>query len=209
MNTRTTSAQLAPPSDWVARWTKLIPTDGTVLDVACGRGRHMKWFHEQKIRVVGIDRDPEALKAARNWGEVRQADIESAGWPLQTEFSDYRQFEAVVVTNYLWRPLFPSLLASVAEGGVFIYETFAQGNEVFGKPSRPDFLLRPGELLDICHQGLGFQVVAYESGILKSPDRCVQRLAAIKVSRVAKEQQSEVQSERSNPAIWAQKAAQL
>ena len=85
------------------------------------------------------------------------ADLENGPWPLAGE-----RFDAVVVTNYLWRPLMPSLLASLADGGVLIYETFALGNEAFGRPSNPDFLLRPGELLRCCR---GLHVVAYEDGV--------------------------------------------
>jgi SAM-dependent methyltransferase len=111
------------------------------------------------------------------------ADIESGPWPFAG-----RQFAAVVVTNYLWRPLFPVLLASLAPGGVLIYETFTQGNETVGKPSRPDFLLRPGELLEVCS---GLRVVAFEDGFQQAPDgsapRFVQRIAAIREAKVARE----------------------
>lgn len=100
------------------------------------------------------------------------ADIETGPWPFAG-----RQFDAVVVTNYLWRPLLPTLLASVAPGGVLIYETFAQGNETVGKPSRPDFLLRPGELLALCR---GLRVVAFEDGYQDAPPRFVQRIAAVR-----------------------------
>ena len=100
------------------------------------------------------------------------ADIENGPWPFAG-----RQFDAVVVTNYLWRPLLPTLLASLAPGGVLIYETFAQGNETVGKPSRPDFLLRPGELLEVCR---GLRVVAFEDGFQQAPDRFTQRIAAVR-----------------------------
>ena len=180
--------QIPPPSDWITRWAHLIPDKSPVLDVACGRGRHMKWLQERGLSVVGIDRDQEALKLASTWGEVHQADIEHGQWPLLDEFGEPIPFGAIVVTNYLWRPLFPTLLRSIAEGGILIYETFAQGNEEFGKPSRPDFLLQPAELLEVCSSEKGFQIVAYESGALKNPDRCIQRLVAIKSRKVVKMQ---------------------
>jgi SAM-dependent methyltransferase len=101
-----------------------------------------------------------------------EADIENGPWPLAG-----RQFAAVVVTNYLWRPLFPRILEAVAPGGVLLHETFAAGNETVGKPSRPDFLLRPGELLQAYP---GLRVVAFEDGFLDEPDRFVQRIAAVR-----------------------------
>jgi SAM-dependent methyltransferase len=104
--------------------------------------------------------------------EAVVADIEAGPWPFAG-----RQFDAVVVTNYLWRPLLPMLLASLAPGGVLIYETFTQGNETVGKPSRPDFLLRTGELLETCR---GLRVVAFEEGFHENPPRFVQSIAAIR-----------------------------
>ncbi len=142
-----------------------------MLDVACGSGRHLRWLAEQGFRVTGIDRDAEALAALHSTGRTLVADIENAPWPLAGE-----RFDAVVVTNYLWRPLWPVLLASLAAGGVLTYETFAVGNEAFGKPSNPDFLLRAGELLEACQ---GLHVVAYEDGVLDAPPRRVQRIAAV------------------------------
>ena len=137
-----------PASVWVRRWSHLAPAGGSVLDVACGRGRHARWFAGRGHLVVAVDRSAEAI-AALGLGaercEALVADIETGPWPLAG-----RQFDAVVVTNYLWRPLLQTLLASLAPGGVLIYETFAAGNETVGKPSRPDFLLQPGELLQLC-----------------------------------------------------------
>ena len=158
-------------SRWVVRWSHLIATDARVLDVACGSGRHLRWFAERGARVTGIDRDAAALASLQGLGRVLVADLENGLWPLANE-----RFDAVVVTNYLWRPLWPSLLASLAAGGVLIYETFARGNEVFGKPSNPDFLLHPGELLEVCR---GLRVVAYEDGVEGAPPRSVQRIAAV------------------------------
>jgi len=122
------------------------------------------------MAVTGVDRDAQALALLHAFGRMVVADIEGGPWPLTGE-----TFGAVVVTNYLWRPLLPTLVASLAEGGALIYETFALGNEAFGKPSNPAFLLRPGELLDACR---GLQVVAYEDGLLDGPPRRIQRIAA-------------------------------
>ncbi|QTD47083.1 class I SAM-dependent methyltransferase [Ottowia testudinis] len=162
------------PSPWVWRFSPLLKPGAAVLDVACGRGRHMRWLAQLGHAVTGVDRDAGALAAAQAWGRTVQADIENGPWP----FADHR-FGAVVVTNYLWRPLLPAILNAVAPGGLLIYETFAQGNETVGKPSRPDFLLRPGELLTLC-AGPDWRVVAYEDGFLAQPERFVQRIAAVR-----------------------------
>ncbi len=132
----------------------------------------MRWLQAQGHTVTGVDRSAEAIAACAGLGELICADIENDPWPLQE-----RQFGAVVVTNYLWRPLLPTLLASLAPGGVLIYETFAQGHETVGRPSRADFLLRPGELL----QAFGaLRPVAYEDGYLENPARFMQRIAAVR-----------------------------
>jgi SAM-dependent methyltransferase len=164
---------LDPPSDWIRRWTHLVPPGAPVLDVACGGGRHLRWFHDRGHPVTGIDRAPEARSAAREFGEAIDADLEyGSAWPLPG-----RQFGAVVVTNYLWRPIFPALQDSVAPGGVLLYETFALGNETVGRPARPEFLLAPGELLRLVDR---LRVVAYEDGFLEQPLRYVQRIAAVR-----------------------------
>lgn len=154
------------------RWAPLIRPQGSVLDVACGNGRHVRFLAAQGLRVTGVDRDEAALAPLRGEAEVVVADLENGPWPLGD-----RQFDAVVVTNYLWRPLWPQLLRSLAPGGVWIYETFARGHERLGRPSRPEFLLQPGELLQVSS---GLRVVAYEDGLLSPPDRLVQRLCAVK-----------------------------
>ena len=168
-----------PPSRWVQRWSHLIPSGGVVLDVACGYGRHARWFHQRNHPVVLVDRSQEAIDSIAIPApacEAVVADIENGPWPFAG-----RQFDAVVVTNYLWRPLLPTLLDSLAPGGVLIYETFTQGNETVGKPSRPDFLLRPGELLEVCRS---LRVVAFEDGFQEGPQgqapRFVQRIAAVR-----------------------------
>ncbi|MBX3609969.1 MAG: class I SAM-dependent methyltransferase [Hydrogenophaga sp.] len=163
------------PSAWVMRWSHLVPAQGTVLDVACGHGRHLKWFAQHGHSVCGVDRDPEAIAAVRSVGRALQADIENGPWPLAGE-----RFAGVVVTNYLWRPLMPAILDSVAPGGALIYETFAIDHASVGRPSRADFLLRPGELLTLAQ---GLRVVAYEDGFCEGPDRFVQRLAAVREIR--------------------------
>lgn len=155
-------------SPWVRRWSHFVPAGGSVLDVACGGGRHLRWFAERGCRVTGVDRDAGALEPLRALGEIVVADIENGPWP----FAD-RRFDAVVVTKYLWRPLLPAIIECV--GGVLIYETFALGQQTIGKPSNPDFLLRPGELLGAVRD---LRVVAYEDGFLDEPPRFVQRVVA-------------------------------
>ena len=156
------------------RWSHLVPPAGAVLDVACGAGRHMRWFADRGHATTGVDRSEDAVQAASRHGRVLQADIEGGPWPF-----DAQRFAGVVVTNYLWRPRLPDIVAAVAPGGALLYETFAAGNESVGKPSRADFLLRPGELLAACAE---LRVVAYEDGFLASPDRFVQRIAAMRAS---------------------------
>ena len=160
------------PSAWVERWAALVPAGSTVLDVACGAGRHMRFFASRGHPVTGVDNSPEAIAAIDGLGEAVLADIENGSWPFAG-----RTFGGVIVTNYLWRALLPTIAASVAPGGVLVYETFASGNETVGKPSRPDFLLQPGELLAAC---AGLRVVAYEDGFLANPERFVQRIAAVR-----------------------------
>jgi len=158
------------PSDWVTRWTPLLPPQSRILDLACGAGRHMRWLAEKGHSCLGVDRSVEALEAAKAYGEVRLADIENGPWPLEGQ-----RFDAVIVTHYLWRPLMPRILASLKPQGLLIYETFAMGQETIGKPSRPDFLLKPGELLETFGK---LHVIAYEDGYLETPPKYVQRIVA-------------------------------
>lgn len=178
MSAVTPPAPLHPPSAWVQRWAHLIAPGGHVLDLACGPGRHAYWLHAQDFAVTAIDRAPEALASlaplAAAGAEVLQAELEDGPWPLAG-----RRFDAVVVTNYLWRPRLAEVVAAVGPGGVLVYETFALGNETVGRPSRPEFLLRPGELLQAA---AGLRVVAYEDGFLDAPPRFVQRIAAVRES---------------------------
>lgn len=165
------------PSPWVQRWSALVPAGASVLDLACGSGRHVRWFAARGARVTALDRDAAALAALRDGpgaaAEIIVADLENAPWPLGG-----RSFDAVVVTNYLWRALLAPIVAAVGEGGVLIYETFARGNETLGKPSNPDFLLAPGELL---RATAALRTVAYEDGFVAGPPaRLVQRIAAVR-----------------------------
>ncbi len=162
-------------STWVRRFAPLAPA-GEVLDLACGGGRHARHFAALGYEVLALDRDPDALNAAAGSGiGTRQLDLEdpALAWPFAPG-----RFAAIVVTNYLHRPLLPALLASLAPDGVLIYETFARGNEAFGKPSNPAFLLEPGELLAVAAQA-GLRVLAYEDGVVEDPrPAMVQRLCA-------------------------------
>lgn len=166
------SSAAATVSPWLLRWAHLIAPGGTVLDVAAGSGRHVRWLAGHGFAVTAIDRDVAAMQALADVAEVLVADIERDPWPL-----DGRSFDAVLVTNYLWRPLLPAIVATTGAGGVLLYETFAAGNESVGRPTRPDFLLAPGELLVAVS---GLRIVAYEDGFLDDPDRFVQRIVAVR-----------------------------
>ena len=168
------------PSPWVVRWAHLVRDGGSVLDVACGSGRHVRFFNERGCAVTGVDRDVPALAALAPIAQTVAADIENGPWPFAG-----RRFDAVIVTNYLWRPLMPAIVDAVAAGGVLIYETFAAGNESVGKPSNPHFLLQPGELLQAISDLGSLRVVAYEDGFLAAPDRFVQRVVAVRAGAPA------------------------
>lgn len=164
-------------SPWVRRFAPLIPS-GEVLDLACGTGRHARHLAGLGHEVIALDRDAEALaQAAGQDITTSQIDLEADGavWPFAAG-----RFAGIVVTNYLHRPLVASIAASLAPDGVLIYETFAEGNAQFGKPSNPAFLLAPGELLAwAAEQGL--RVVAFEDGYTESPRAAMlQRLCAVK-----------------------------
>jgi SAM-dependent methyltransferase len=168
-------------SDWIRRWSHLVPARGQLLDLACGHGRHVRWFAARGHAVVGVDKAADALQSLDDLcagGQVRtvQADVENGPWPLMDAGAPQR-YDAVIVTNYLWRPLLPTIVHSLAPGGVLLYETFAHGNAELGKPSRPDFLLQPGELLRVCE---GLRIVAFEDGYCPQPPRFVQRIAAVR-----------------------------
>jgi len=164
-----------PVSPWVARFAPLAKA-GEALDLACGSGRHTRLLAARGMRVVALDRNAELLGPLEGPNVVTlQHDLEAEGavWPFAPG-----RFALVVVTNYLHRPLFPLLAASLRPDGILVYETFAQGNQIYGKPSNPDFLLAPGELLDLARAG-GLQVLAYEDGHVDAPHPAqVQRLCA-------------------------------
>lgn len=156
---------MIPPSPWVTAHAAQIKTGGDVLDLACGSGRHARWLGGQGFQVTAVDRDREALASLNGvLGIVtEQMDLEGDGWPLAG-----RTFDGIVVTNYLWRPRLPDLLALLAPGGVLIYETFMLGNEAYGKPSRPEFLLRPNELREVV-AAAGFREQAFVEGYVAEP----------------------------------------
>lgn len=162
------------PSEWIVRFAREVRKGATVLDVACGSGRHSILFRDLGARVTCVDRDVSGLADTVGL-EVIEADLENGTpWPLGK-----RKFECVVVTNYLWRPILPDILNAVAPDGYLLYETFALGNETYGRPSRPDFLLKPGELLDAVRGK--FEVRAYEHGYTDLPSpRMHQRICAVR-----------------------------
>jgi SAM-dependent methyltransferase len=163
-----------PPLAWIVQWAGLVAPESTVLDLAAGRGRHALLFAERGNKVVAVDCDISRLPIHANI-EPLAADLEDGGpWPLPG-----RRFGAAVITNYLHRPLMPALLDAIAPGGVLLYQTFMVGNERFGKPSRPEFLLRDGELLELVRGA--FSVTAYEARLISDPMAMVQRIAARKL----------------------------
>ncbi len=172
---KATGHGIEAPSVWVLRWADRVPAGGRVLDRACGNGRHARYFAARGYPVEAVDRDPAALAALAGVPGVttRCADLEGGPWPYEGE-----RFSGIVVANYLHRPLFPRLLDCLAPEGALIYETFAAGNERYGRPSNPAFLLQPGELLDVVRGRL--RVIAYEDLTVSEPrSACVQRLCAI------------------------------
>ena len=170
------------PSSWLVRWAPLIPPAGEVLDLACGGGRHARFLAQQGHVVDAVDRDAQALALLAGVAGVRplRADLESAPWPYPD-----RAWDGIVVANYLHRPLFPSLLASLRPGGVLIYETFMAGNERWGRPSNPAFLLQPNELLTAF--GADLALVAFEQGEVGQPKPAVvQRVCAVRTADVTR-----------------------
>lgn len=163
------------PSIWVRRFARLITVDGHVLDVACGTGRHAHLLAEMGYSVQAVDNDPVGLNALQDVPNIttRRVDLEGGDWPYGRAC-----FDGVVVTNYLHRPRFDALLDTLKPGGVLIYETFMAGNETLGKPSNPDYLLRPGELLDRARGRA--TVVAFEQGRVNYPKPAfIQRICAV------------------------------
>lgn len=178
----TTHRHDVEPSAWITRFAHLVPRGARVLDVAAGRGRHARLFAARGAHVVAVDRDADALAALRGVAnvDVLVADVEAGPWPFAGA-----TFDAIVVTNYLHRPLFTPLIDALAADGVLLYETFAVGNEAFGRPTNPDFLLRDNELLDVARGRL--TIVAFEQGRIDGErPAIVQRLAATGVRRAAR-----------------------
>lgn len=167
-------AGVLEPSPWVLRFASLVPVDARVLDVACGSGRHARFFASRGCHVTAVDRDARIVEWLAHVPNVEKdiADLENGPWPYVG-----REFDAVIITNYLHRPLFTKLLESIAAAGVLIYETFARGNENFGRPANPEFLLRPGELLTMVDGWL--RVIAYEDLYVDTPKPAmIQRICA-------------------------------
>lgn len=165
-------------SPWVARFTPLIPAGGRVLDLACGHGRHARFLAAGGWQVEAVDRDANALATLAGVAGVttRQADLESGPWPYFGH-----TFDGIVVTRYLHRPLLPNLFAALGENGVLIYETFMAGQERFGKPQNPAFLLRAGELLELVRKR--FTVVAFEQGEVDAPVPAVMQRICVRRGR--------------------------
>lgn len=162
------------PSPWVVRFSPLVAEGGRVLDVACGSGRHARFFASIGHEVDAVDRDVGGVVNAPAAVHLRQADLEVEPWPYLG-----KTFAGVIATNYLHRSLMATLIASVAPAGLLIYETFSAGNEQYGHPSRPAFLLQPGELLETVRGHL--QVIAFEDIYVDSPRPAkMQRIAAVR-----------------------------
>ena len=164
------------PSPFILKWLPEIKPGGTVLDLACGRGRHTRVCLERGFEVTAVDIDTQGLGdlAGTAGPHIIAADLEHAPWPLGEV-----RFDAVIVSNYLWRPLFQTIRNAVAPGGLVVYETFAVGNERYGKPSNPDFLLQEGELEKVFADG--FETLIFEQVVEQAPAPAVrQRLAARK-----------------------------
>ncbi len=179
MSQHTLHAHIDPPSPWIVRFAPLVAANGRVLDVACGQGRHSVFLAARGCLVTAVDRNASALAALASVARITPlaADIQAAPWPLPGE-----RYDAVIVTNYLHRALWSDLIAAVADDGVLLYETFARGNEAYGKPSNPEFLLEPGELLTTVGDRL--TVVAFEQGVLAAARPAVlQRIAAVGAAR--------------------------
>ena len=172
------------PSPWIARFAHLVLPGARVLDLAAGGGRHALFFADRGALVVAVDRDAAALATygRRDRVETRAIDLETGDWPFAGE-----RFDAIVVVNYLHRRLFPSLRQSLQPDGVLLYETFAMGNEVYGRPANPDFLLCADELLSlVALPPASMTVVAFEQGLIDDDDHpaVVQRIAAVGAARV-------------------------
>ena len=168
--------QTEKPLEWITRFAPLVKSGGTVLDLACGNGRHTHYLAGLGYEVTALDRDLSGIGATETADRIEliKADLEDDNpWPLGS-----RKFDGVIVTNYLYRPIFPAIIDALEEEGALIYETFSLGNEEYGRPSNPNYLLKPTELLSVCTNRL--RVIAYEEGVLKTPSPAVkQRVCAV------------------------------
>jgi len=172
----TSHSQLLTPAPWVEKHGNAPPKDGNILDIACGNGRHARFFAERGYSVTVVDRDVSSLIQPNNF-EIVEADLENAPWPFPG-----RQFAGIVVVNYLYRPLLATLIDSLQPGGVLIYQTFAVGNEAHGRPKNPDFLLRENELLDVFGERL--RVVEFWQGLVDGDHPAViQQICAVNQPR--------------------------
>ena len=170
-----TEHNASAPSDWVMAFVDRIRPGGRILDVACGHGRHMRMALDRGYHVTGLDRDLSGVADLTDWPQVElvQADLERGEpFPLKG-----RTFDGVIVTNYLWRPVLADIVACVADDGILIYQTFARGQEKFGRPTNKDFLLTRNELIAAVLPKM--TVIAFEHGLIDSdPPRVIQRIVA-------------------------------
>ena len=193
--------RVSKPSPWVMRFASLVKADGCVLDLACGGGRHSRHFLEHGNKVVAIDRSIDALADLSDNPacEVICADLETdeAVFEKPGELAE-RSFDAIIVVNYLHRPLFNYFINALVPGGVFIYETFARGNEQYTRPRNPDHLLKSAELLNLAQGGL--DVIAYEHGIDEKRHLSVviQRICAVKPEGPSKREDGEAKPQNLN-----------
>ena len=197
MSLQSRHLRVTAPSLWVQRFSPLIPKGGTVLDLACGGGRHIRYLLNMGYKVVALDRDVTHVAdlADKPEIEVIEADLENGGaWPVEG-----RTFDAVIIVNYLYRPLFQRLFEAVGENGLFIYETFARGNEKITRPRNPDHLLCSGELLEMIHRRL--QVIAYEHGLIEAGPTTgiMQRICAVNDLKVSNREDGEPEPHNIRP----------
>jgi SAM-dependent methyltransferase len=165
-------------SPWIKKYGKIVPQERPVLDMACGAGRHSFFMNSLGCDVVAVDINPvlKGLNDFQNNISVVTADLEQEEWPFRKE-----EFSGIIVVNYLWRPSFPRIIESLAPGGVLLYDTFSQGNEKFGRPRNPDYLLAPGELMSLCTDD--FTIIDFHQGYMDLPAPAVrQSIAAEKKS---------------------------